>query len=200
MSANVSPFNICFCSPRVKSARPKLKKRSAPSSIPLIAFVQFIFCSLQLLFLQSRLWSARPLHSTAALFIMSEVGVAIDYLESEMEWQLFWYELLHDFTCTLQSLSRSTDGFLWRADMTTTNRKTLGNSRLRKLMGVFDKHRHTHTHTMVCAGCYCKCHRSATEFLQFKRCKISHTENALNLSDFPAMPTTESAVQDHNWN
>lgn len=150
MSANVSPFNICFCSPRVKSARPKLKKkkkRSPPSSIPLIAFVQFIFCSLQLLFLQSRLWSARPLHSTAALFIMSEVGVAIDYLESEMEWQLFWYELLHDFTCTLQSLSRSTDGFLWRADMTTTNRKTLGNSRLRKLMGVFDKHRHTHTHT-----------------------------------------------------
>lgn len=50
----------------------------------------------------------------------------------------------------------------------------------------------TDTHTMVCAGCYCKCHRSATEFLQFKRCKISHTENALNLSDFPAMPTTES--------
>lgn len=60
-----------------------LKKRSPPPSIPLIAFVQFIFCSLQLLFLQSRLWSARPLHSTAALSIMSEVGVAIDYFESD---------------------------------------------------------------------------------------------------------------------
>lgn len=36
--------------------------------------------------------------------------------------------------------------------MTTTNRKTLGNSRLRKLMGVFDKHRHTHTPWFVQAA------------------------------------------------